>query len=348
MMPVSKDQLEETPNERIIRMATAYQASRALYVAVELGLFGHLSDGDKSVQELAEAADCNPAALTRLLSMLAAFDILNQLENGRFALTAAGDLLCSDASDGLRAVVLMYGSPNFSRTWDRLRYCIRTGKSAVSHIAGTEHPFELLAREPKLASLMNAGMNAIGAMIAEIVLAHYDFSGTNLIVDVGGGHGRILSAILQQYRPARGILFDLPQVIGGAGRLLAQTGVTDRCQLHAGDMFSDVPQGADLYLLSQILHDWEDEDAIAILRNCRKALGPHSKLLVIERVLPERIAASALLQSQLLCDLNTLVRTGGRERTQPEFQQIFHEAGLSFVRQIATGNVFSLLEAHGA
>jgi hypothetical protein len=113
MMPVSKDQLEETPNERIIRMATAYQTSRALYVAVELGLFGHLSDGDKSVQELAEAADCNPAALTRLLSMLAAFDILNRLENGRFALTAAGDLLCSDASDGLRAVVLMYGSPNF-------------------------------------------------------------------------------------------------------------------------------------------------------------------------------------------------------------------------------------------
>jgi hypothetical protein len=346
MMPVSKQ--EETPNERIIWMATAYQASRALYVAVELGLVDHLSDGDKSVQELAEAVDFNPAALARLLNMLAAFDILHRLENGRFTLTAAGDLLRSDANDGLRAVVLMYGSPNFSRTWDRLRYCVRTGKSAVSHIAGTEHPFELLAREPKFASLMSAGMNAIGAMIAETVLAHYDFSGANLIVDVGGGHGCILSAILQQYSHARGILFDLPHVIGGAGRPLAQAGVTDRCALNAGDMFSDLPQGADLYLLSQTLHDWEDDDAIAILRNCRKALAPNSVLLVIERVLPDRISATALVQSQLLCDLDTLVRTGGRERTQPEFQQIFRNAGLGFTRQIITGGLFCLIEAHGA
>ena len=189
-------------------------------------------------------------------------------------------------------------------------------------------------------------MMALSATVAEAVVVAQDFSGFSRAVDVGGGQGRLIAAVQRANPGLRGVLFDRPQVVAGAGRLLDGVGVAERCEVVGGDMFEVVPGGGDAYILSRVIHDWDDARATAILVNCRRAMADReAKLLLVERVLPDRIEPAPATQAKALSDLNMLVRTGGRERTEAEYRGLLQAAGLRLARVLPTGTQVSLIEA---
>ena len=335
-----------SPAAALLRLATGFQASQALFVAAKLGLADLLADEPRSAEDLATAAGAHPASLWRLLRALAAFGVFREADDGRFALAPSGECLRADAPNSLRPLVLLYGHQDHWRTWGELEHCMRTGETAAKLLFGSDDAFARYATDPGLGAAFNAGMTVMSAMAAEAVVATYDFSGLSRVVDVGGGQGRLIAAILRANPGLHGVLFDLPQVARGAARLLAEAGVADRCEVAGGDMFEAVPEGGDLYLLKSVVHDWDDARAAAVLANCRGAMaGRGARLLLVERVLPDRIEPTPLVQSQMLSDLNMLVRTGGRERTEGEFRALLDASGLRLVRVLQTGTQMGLVEA---
>ena len=335
----------DPPSAAVLSLSTAYQASRALYVAAKLGLPDLLADGPRSVDDLAAAGGAHAPSLRRLLRALAAFGVFAEGEDGRFALGLLGECLRADAPGSVRALVLMFGDDDFWRTWGALEHCVRTGESAAKHLFGAEDAFARYAADPRLGAVFNAGMTVLSATTAAAVVAAYDFSGLSRVVDVGGGQGRLIAAILCANPGLRGTLFDLPSVIEGAPALLAETGVADRCEVVGGDMFEAVPGAGDLYVLSRVVHDWEDARAAAVLRNCRSAMHGQARLILVERVLPDRVEPVPAAQPVVLSDLNMMVRTGGRERTGGDFAALLARAGLRLVRVVPTGGPVSAVEA---
>ena len=329
-----------------MRLATGYQASQALHVAASLGLADLLAGAPRSSDELAAATNTHAPSLRRLLRALAAFGVFREEEDGCFALAPPGECLRADLPGSARPLVLMWGHEDFRRTWDALEHCVRTGETAAKHLFGSDDAFARYAADPGLGAAFNAGMTVMSAATADAVVAAYDFSGARLVVDVGGGHGRLIAAVLSANPSLRGVLFDLPSVVRGATGLLAQARVADRCRVLGGDMFAAVPEGGDLYLLKSVIHDWDDGRALAVLANCRRAMqAPGSRLLLVERLLPERMEPTPAARSHALGDLNMLVRTGGLERTEGEFRKLLDEAGLRLVRVLPTSSHLSLIEA---
>jgi SAM-dependent methyltransferase len=335
----------DSPSVAVLGLSTAYQASRALYVAAKLGLPDLLTGGARPVDDLAAAAGADAPSLRRLLRALAAFGVFAEGDDGRFALGPLGGCLRGDAPDSVRALVLMFGDDDFWRTWGALEHCVRTGESAARHLFGTADAFARYAAEPELGAVFNAGMTILSATTASAVVTAYDFSGLSRVVDVGGGQGRLIAAILGANSALRGTLLDLPSVVEGAPVLLAEAGVADRCEVVGGDMFAAVPGDGDLYILSRVVHDWEDTRAIAVLRNCRRAMHPQARLVLVERVLPDRIKTTPEAQRVVLSDLNMMVRTGGHERTGSDFAALLARAGLQLVRVHPTAGPVSVVEA---
>jgi hypothetical protein len=333
------------PAAEVLRLATAYQASRALYVATKLGVPDLLADRPKSAEDLAAATGAHAPSLRRLMRALAAFGVLAEGEDGRFALGAVGGCLRGDAPGSVRDLILMYGDEDFWRSWGDLEHCVRSGETAAKHLFGAADAFARYAADPRLSAVFNAGMTVLSATTAAAVAAACDLSAVGRIVDVGGGQGRLIAALLRANPELRGTLFDLPSVVEGAPRLLAEGDVADRCEVVGGDMFEAVPTGGDLYVLSRVIHDWEDTRATAILVNCRRAMASSARLLLVERVLPERVEPTPAVQPQVLSDLNMMVRTGGRERTAGEFGVLLAPAGLRLERVVPTGSPVSLIEA---
>ncbi|MDO9712825.1 methyltransferase [Paracraurococcus lichenis] len=329
----------------VLQLATAYQGSRALHVAVRLGIPDLLANGPRSVEELAAAADAHAPSLRRLLRALVAFEVLVEEADGRFGLGALGTCLCASAPDSVSDLVTMWGDEDFWRTWSELEHSVRTGETAATHLFGTSNAFARYAADERLGKVFNAGMTALSASVAAALVSSYDFSGVARVVDVAGGQGRLLVEILRSNPRARGVLMDLPTVVTGAADLLRAAGIAERCEVVEGDMFATVPVGGDVYLLKSILHDWDDESALAILRNCRRAMSDGARLLLVERVLPERVASGSNVRTLLLSDLNMLVRNGGRERTAAEFSALLGAAGLRLTQVIPTGTPFSVVEA---
>jgi hypothetical protein len=239
----------------------------------------------------------------------------------------------------------MFGGENFWTTWGDLLHCVRTGETAFAHLFGVPGTFDYLADHPDDAALFNAAMTNVSTLTVAGVARSYDFSSARMLVDVGGGRGALIAAILKAFPSLRGTLFDLPSVVTAARGELERAGVADRCTVVGGDVFSSVPSGGDIYLLARVIHDWDDEKSIAIFRNCRAVMAPASKLLLVERAIPEKIEPGALVQSQLLGDLNMLVRNGGRERTEAEYRTLLAAADLQLVRTIPTATEYSLIEA---
>jgi hypothetical protein len=334
------------PATAVMNLSTAYQASRALYVAAKLGLPDLLADGGpRSADHLAAATGSHAPSLRRLLRALAAFGVFTEDDDGCFALGPLGGCLRADAPGSVRALVLMQGDEDFWRTWGELEHCVRTGETAAKRLFGSEDAFARYAADPRLGAVFNAGMTVLSATTAAALVAAYDFSGATRVVDVGGGQGWLMAAILRANPGLRGVLFDLSSVVEGAPRLLAEAGVADRCEVLGGEMFEAVPGGGDLYVLSRVVHDWEDGRAVAILRNCRRAMDGHARLLLVERVLPDRVEPAPTVQPLVLSDLNMMVRTGGRERTAGEFGALLAGAGLRLVRVVPTGGPVSLVQA---
>ena len=276
---------DASPAAVLRQLSTGFWLSQAIAVAAELGLADHLQHGAKSCTELAHAVSVHAGALYRLLRGIASVGVFAEDDQGRFTLTPLAALLLTDGPGSWRAAAILNGEPWAWQPWGALAYSVKTGQPAFEHIFGMEFD-TYLAQHPDAADTFQAFMHVATAEEALAVAPVYDFSGLTTVVDVGGGRGALLSAILKCNSHLRGILFESPQVIADAPTLLAAEGVADRCELVAGDFFEALPMGADAYILKWILVSWDDEQSVRILQNCRRALGSRGKLLVIERIIP--------------------------------------------------------------
>lgn len=334
------------PATALLRLATGHEAAQAVIVAARLGLADLLADGPRDAAELAAAADAHAPSLHRLLRALAALGVVAEQPDGRFALGPLGAPLRDGVPGSLRPLVLLFGHDEFWQSWGALEHAVRTGETALRHLWGVETSFDRYAAEPALGSVFNAGMTALSGRAIAAVLGVWRFPATGLVVDVGGGEGALLAAVLRANPGLRGVLFDLPPVAAAAHAALAGQGLGSRAEAVGGDMFAAVPPDGDIYMLKSVLHDWADGPAGAVLRSVRAAMAPAARLLAIERVMPDRMGPEARMVA--LADLRMLLRTGGRERTKAEFRALFEAAGLRWLRTVPTAAGFAILECEAA
>ena len=309
----------------VLRMIWGMHVSRAIYVVTELGIPDRLADGPVSCAELARDAGAHEASLYRVLRLLAGLGVFSQAPPGSFGLTILGHRLRSAAAASMRSWALLAGTVGGCQPFEHILHTVRTGQPGFDAAHGMPL-FEFLAQHPADATVFDAAMLERTAMFAPSVAAGYDFSDIRTVVDVGGGRGILLAAILRGHGHLQGTLFELPAVAAGAKAVLAAAGLTDRCEVVAGDFFHGVPAGADCYLLANVLHDWDDTRAAEILASCRNATTRHGRVLIIERLIPDNPAEALPV---LLSDINMLVLSpGGRERTNSEYRRLLHAAGL--------------------
>jgi hypothetical protein len=323
----------------VFRMATAYWTSQCIYAAAKLGVADVLGDCSGSVDEIANATGANSKSMARLTRALVALGVLGVDHDSRLRLTGIGTPLQSGVPGSLRSIILTLGEEHY-QAWGKLIESIKCDKPAFDEIH--RRPlFEYLSKNSAAAQTFNEAMTDLSSQVALAVLLAYDFSGSRLVVDIGGGHGVLLDSILRSNPSVTGILFDSKQVVGSAAPRGASQGVNGRRQDVGGDFFESVPTGADTYILKNVLHDWSDERAVRILKHCRCAMGPQAKLLIIELVLPllDDPAFGSLL------DLNMLVMSGGRERTKEEYSSLLENSGFRLTQVIPTLSPVSILEA---
>ncbi len=323
----------------LMRMVNGYQISAALSVAVELGIPDLIGDTEVSTVELAAAAGADERALYRLLRALASVGVLREHPGRRFTLGQAGQVLRTDVPGSLAGWVRHVGAPYYWNTWANLLHSVRTGENAFKALYGTD-VWSYRAERPRENELFNAAMKALTGAQTMALLSTYDFARFGTIADVGGGTGALLGAILNRCPHSKGILFDLEHVVAGASEELEHAGVAGRCAIVAGSFFETVPPGADAYVMKSILHDYTDDRATEILRNCRKAASSGVMLLVIERV----VGPPNEDPQTKFSDLNMLVAPDGRERTEAEWRELFSAGGFRLERAIPTPSGFRVIE----
>jgi len=319
-------------------MLHAMWTARSLYVAAKLGLPDLLKDGPRTPADLARAAGAHEQSLYRLLRALASVGVFAEDEQGRFALTPLAEQLRSDVPGSQRALAMMMGEEHY-RAWEDLEYSIRTGKTAFNHVFG-KGIFDYMVDHPETARTFDAAMVGVHGRESAAMCDVYDFSSFRTLVDIGGGNGSLISVVLQRTPGLRGILYDLPHVVERAKGNLQAAGVLDRCGTVGGSFFEQAPPGGDAYLMRHILHDWDDERCLTILRNVRKVIPPTGKLLVVEGVVPPGNGPSFTK----LLDLAMLVVPGGKERTEREFQDLYAAAGFRLTRVVQTAVEVSVVE----
>jgi hypothetical protein len=301
-------------------------ATKIVTAAAELGVAEHLAAGRRSAADLATETGQDRDALARLLRALAGLGVTRQTGPDAFELTDLGMRLHADTPDSVHAVITMlWGGENWA-AWDHLATSVRTGRPGWD-VAHGQTWVEYYESHPEAASTFSKAMSQHTRDAAPELIRACDSSRFGTVVDVGGSDGILLAAMLADHPGLRGVLFDLPSGLTHAPATLEESGVADRCRIVSGDFFAEVPGGGDAYLLKQILHDWPDDRAVEILRRCRDAMGPESRLLVMERVLPE--IADPEHAPSLLLDMHMLVVTGGRERTLSEFRDLLAKSGFT-------------------
>ena len=314
--------------------------AQALAVAAKLCVADLLNAGPKTPAEIATATGTEAAAMYRVLRALAGAGIFAEDESGRFGLTSLAGPLRSDAADSIRAYAVMAGERWVWQSVGALEHSLRTGAPAFDYVFGAPI-FDYYAAHPDAAQVSADGLKSVGRGQDAAVAAAYDFSRAGTVVDVGGGQGGLLAAILAASPLARGVLFDLPHVASMARQNLETAGLSARCRTEAGDFFKEVPAGGDIYLLRKVIHDWDDERARHILRTCRSAMTEGSRLLLLEMVVP---AGNTPSYAKLL-DLLMLVYAGGRERTESEYRNLLVSAGFSMKRIVPSASAISIIEA---
>jgi hypothetical protein len=321
-----------SPQLQLRNLLMGFVVSRALQVAAELGLADALADGHKDRDALAREVGAHADTLHRLMRALASFGVFEQLPDGRFANTAHSEYLRNDAPGSMRGLARMYGGAPLWEAWAGLEHSVRYGESSFTHVHGSP-VFEYLAAHPESARRFDDGMVASSRLMNDALVEAYEWSRFGTLVDVAGGVGSTLAAILRANPRIQGMLFDLPHVIERGRDYLVQQGVAARCRTETGSFFDAVPAGADAYFMKHIVHDWDDEDCLRILRNCRAAMPDYAKLLVCEKVIPPGNEPSVAKT----IDLVMLVLTdGGRERTEREFRDLFTRAGLRLAQVVPT------------
>ena len=328
---------------RVMELTTGAWITQAVSVAASLGVADVLASGSRPVDEIASAVGADAPSLHRVLRALADVDVFRELDRERFALTETGELLRSDVPGSVRGWAVMASAPFHVDAWTGLLESVRTGEPAFELVHG-QLGFDYLRDHPDDGAVLHAGMTSISSLHVAPVVTAYDFSGVGTVVDVGGGHGTLLAAVLTADPRLQGVLYELPEVVAGAGQLLAEAGVGNRCTCVAGDFFESVPAGGDAYLLSNIIHDRDDARALRILTNCRAALNDGGRVLLAEAVLPEGPQPSRAK----LIDMAMLVMGPGRQRSESEYRDLFQRAGLRRSGIDPSGPVFSVVEAVAA
>jgi hypothetical protein len=337
------DLTSESPTQTLRRLVNGYQVTQAVHVAATLGIADLLRGGPRSSAELAAATETHAPSLHRVLRALAALGVLHEGDDGRFSLTAIGDCLRSDADEPVGGWADYVGRPVHFQAWGALLHAVRTGENAFALVHGTD-VWEYRAQHPQDGAVFDRAMTDVSRRANAHLLEAYDLGGFGLVVDVGGGHGALMAAVLGAHPQLRGVVFDQPHVVAGAPEVLEAAGVADRCEVVGGSFFDGVPPGGDAYLLKAILHDWEDEDALRILHSCRAAVADGGAVLVVER----ELGAPNESPDAKLSDLNMMVGPGGRERAREEFAELLSAGGFALDRVVPTAIGLSVFEGRAA
>jgi hypothetical protein len=328
------------PQVAMIEMIVDAWPAQAITAAADLGIADALAKAPLSADELAAAVNADADALGRLLRGLMARGIFRQRRDGRYDLTPLANTLRRDAEVSLAGFARWVGSREHREHWSLLTEAVRTGRSTVPGLRG-KPVFDYLADETELAEIFNDAMTGTSQLAIAPVIAAYDFSPYSTIIDIGGGHGRLLSAILAATPHARGVLFDLPHVVAGAPAVFREHHVDDRARIAQGSFFDSVPEGGDAYLLKAVIHDWSDDEASRILRNVRTAAGAGKHLLLVELVIPRH---GREFPGKWV-DLDMLVGTDARERTAAEYDRLLNRCGFHMTRVVETASPYSVVEA---
>jgi SAM-dependent methyltransferase len=334
---------QELPAPAVLfQMVTGYYISRAIYVAATLGIADLLAHGPQSSSALAKATGTHAESLTRMLRLLASVGVFTEQEDRGFALTPLGECLRTSVPGSMRSAALLFAGIT-QEAWRDLLYSVRTGEPAFHHVFGMDS-FSYMAQHPEEAANFDAAMADFTKAIAIAVAATYDFPQFGTIVDVGGGNGILLEAILNAHPTVRGVLFDMPHVADRAQQRIEAVGVGERCKAVGGDFFLEVPSGGDAYILKHVIHDWDDARAVTILKNCHRAMDPQGKLLIVEGIYPPRIDQSDASRGAASNDVNMLVCTGGRQRSEAEFRSLYAAAGFKLTSIVPTQVRVSIIE----
>src|SRR5690349_15991324 len=327
-----------TTADTLRSMVTGLRVAQMVHVAAKLGIADLLESGPRHCDELAAATSTHAPALYRLLRGLESLGLFSEVAERQFALTPLGDHLRMRAPESLRDLAIFWSEDWHWDLWGELLHTVQSGEPATRRLWGMEL-FEYLARQPEASAGFDRAMAGSYLERNAALLSTFDFSGIRTLVDVGGGHGSLLAAILVANPGMRGVLFDRPEVVAGAHEVLKAAAVADRCERVGGSCFDTVPEGGDAYLLAAVIHSWDDAEAAAVLRNCRRAMGPQSRLLVVEHVIPPGDAA----HRGKLTDIEMLL-VGGRERTEAGFRALLASAGFRLSRIVPTGAPHCLIE----
>jgi hypothetical protein len=311
------------PHVALLEQTLCFWYTQAIYVAAKLAVADHLKDGPRSIVELATATKTHAPSLFRLMRALASIGVFAEDRSGRFALTPMAGALLSDAPNSIRAIAIMTGEDWWWRAWGQIHFGVQTGKSSFEHVHGMRF-FDYMKKNPEAGAVFDQAMSAYASQTAAQVATAYPFHDKAAVVDVGGGRGTLISAILEHHTQLRGIIYDLPATVEAAKHLLESCGLLSRCQVLGGDFFEAIPKGGEVYILQHVIHDWDDEHATKILRNCQQAMPPGSKLLLVEMVIP---TGNEPFLGKFL-DLGVLMmESGARERTELEYRDLLSGAG---------------------
>lgn len=334
------DRANSSPPSLLYLLAGGW-LTHALSLVAEIGIADLLIGGPRAGEELASATGMHEPSLYRVLRALSGAGIFQEGADGRFQMTPAAEGLRSDVPGSLRAFAIMLGQEWHWRAWGDFPNSVRTGQSAFEHLYGMTN-FEYWAQHPEALASFDEAMTSRSYEENNAVVAAYDFSGIGTLVDVGGGQGSFLADILQAHEHMRGVLFERPEVAEGARGLFESRGLQGRCSVAPGDFFEAIPPGGDAYVLKKVIHDWDDERASTILRNCRRAMPANGRLCLVEAVVP----AGNVPSFAKLLDLLMLVWTpGGKERTEEEHRALLAGAGFELKRTVPTASGVSVLEA---
>ncbi|HSR50306.1 MAG TPA: methyltransferase [Acidobacteriota bacterium] len=342
---MSKQSASEIPLPfQLSRMVSSLWVPRAIYTAAKLKIPEALADGPRSSRQVAKAVEAHPKATHRLLRALTAIGLCRSEGEDTFSLTPMGDCLRAESPRTVRSWALLMGSAMEWELWGKLVDCVRSGDPAPKLVDGSA-TFDFIAAHPEEAALFDKAMTEMTGHIASAIAQAYDFSGIENIIDLGGGQGSLMAAILKANPAVRGVVLDLAHCREGAERLMKEAGLAERCRFQSGDLFKSVPEGAGAYILKSVIHDWSDPDSLRILGNCRRAMDRGARLLLIEVIVPNQAGTSDLDRAIVGTDLNMLVNTGGQERTESELRDLLGQAGMKVERIIATPSALSIIEA---
>jgi hypothetical protein len=340
ILPHARAELTVPPPARMVQLLHGKLVAQAICAAAELGVADHLAETPLSAETLARATATHPPSLYRLLRVLASVGIFKELPEQNFTHTELSLTLKSNVPGSVQGIACMIGAEWHAVAETKMMHSLRTGETAFGFLHG-KGVFEYLQGDAPAGRLFDTAMTGLTQAANHAINQAYDFSWARNIVDVGGGHGSLLSSILLACPNTHGIVFDAPSVVAGAAATIDTAGLHQRCRPIAGDFFSSVPPDGDLYILKHILHDWNDQAALSILRSCRAAASRRSKLLVVEDLVGVANAPS----SAKITDIEMLVIFGGCERTIAEYTALLDRAGFKLERTIQTALPLFVLEA---